>query len=243
MAASPNSVAATSDIGPPSSPAGPEGKSFVSRAASEDEDTRINDDNPDAADKPNRGKSRGLQSKDASGQQNIGKIRHLKKDDGEPLWREDIQYDFLRAIFDNDQKVFTNTYDADGIGMQTFADLYIDTMSRSSKTSKVLRDKLLSDREAAKGMAMVCLLVNVGRMNTTLNCEFLFFSTLPSLSLVSCVAFSRPRAPGGPWLTLAQSFPKCAHSFEPTMPSHPYRHTKTPMPTSSCRTRPGSSPS
>lgn len=43
-------------------------------------------------------------------------------------------------------------------------------MARSSKTSKVLRDKLLSDREAAKGMAMVCLLVNVGRMNTTLNC-------------------------------------------------------------------------
>ncbi|KAJ2985730.1 hypothetical protein NUW58_g5376 [Xylaria curta] len=42
-------------------------------------------------------------------------------------------------------------------------------MARSSKTSKVLRDKLLSDREAAKGMAMVCLLVNVGRMNTTLN--------------------------------------------------------------------------
>ncbi|KAM4056167.1 ino eighty subunit 1 [Hirsutella rhossiliensis] len=166
MAASPNSVAATSDIEPPSSPAAPDGKSFVSRAGSEDEDTRMAEDNPD---KPHRSKSKGSQSKDANGQQNIGKIRHLKKEDGEPLWREDIQYDFLRAVFDNEQKVFTNTYDPDGIGMQTFADLYIDTMSRSSKTSKVLRDKLLSDREAAKGMAMVCLLVNVGRMNTTLN--------------------------------------------------------------------------
>ncbi|KAJ1329417.1 Ino eighty subunit 1 [Microdochium nivale] len=98
-----------------------------------------------------------------------GKIRHLKKDDGEPLWRRDIQYDFLKAVFDDDRKVFTNNYEGDKSNKQNFADLYIDTMARSSKTSKVLRDKLLSDREAAKSMAMVCLLVNVGRMNTTLN--------------------------------------------------------------------------
>lgn len=102
----------------------------------------------------------------------VGKIRHLKKEDGEPLWRRDIQYDFLRAVFDDDHKVFTNNYEKTKHQKQNFADLYIDTMARSSKTSKVLRDKLLSDREAAKGMAMVCLLVNVGRMNTTLNCEF-----------------------------------------------------------------------
>ncbi|KAK9769210.1 putative Ino eighty subunit 1 [Seiridium cardinale] len=101
--------------------------------------------------------------------QTVGKIRHLKKEDGEPLWRKDIQYDFLRSVFDNDRKVFTNSYDPYIEEKQTFADLYIDTMARSSKTSKVLRDKLLSDREAAKSMAMVCLLVNVGRMNTTLN--------------------------------------------------------------------------
>ncbi len=108
----------------------------------------------------------------------VGKIRHLKKEDGEPLWRRDIQYDFLRAVFDDNSKVFTNNYEKSKIQKQNFADLYIDTMARSSKTSKVLRDKLLSDREAAKGMAMVCLLVNVGRMNTTLNC------TVPLLSLV-----------------------------------------------------------
>ena len=103
----------------------------------------------------------------------IGKIRHLKKEDGEPLWRCDIQYDFLRAIFDDDHLVFTNSYD-DTLPKQCFADLYIDTMARSSKTSKILHDKLLSDREAAKNMAMVCLLVNIGRMNTTLNCTPLF---------------------------------------------------------------------
>ncbi|RCI08197.1 hypothetical protein L249_6288 [Ophiocordyceps polyrhachis-furcata BCC 54312] len=169
MAASPNSVAATSEMEPPSSPAAHDAKSLLSRAASDDEDTRMAEDTLDVAEKPSKAsKGKAAQSRDTNGQQ-IGKIRHLKKDDGEPLWREDIQHDFLKAIFDNDQKVFTNSYDPDGIGMQNFADLYIDTMSRSSKTSKVLRDKLLSDREAAKGMAMVCLLVNVGRMNTTLN--------------------------------------------------------------------------
>jgi Ino eighty subunit 1 len=100
------------------------------------------------------------------------KVRHLKKDDGEPLWRTDIQYDFLKYIFDDEKKVFTNSYDP-SCGMQTFADLYIDAMARSSKTSKILRDKLLSEHEPAKNMAMVCLLVNLGRMNTTLNCKCL----------------------------------------------------------------------
>ncbi|KAB8304568.1 hypothetical protein EYC80_003948 [Monilinia laxa] len=105
-------------------------------------------------------------------QGNIGpqnnKIRHLKKDDGEPLWRKDIQYDFLKLIFEDDNEVFTNSYD-DTLPKQTFADLYIDAMARSSKTSKILRDKLMSEHEPAKNMAMVCLLVNLGRMNTTLN--------------------------------------------------------------------------
>ncbi|KUJ15556.1 uncharacterized protein LY89DRAFT_698282 [Mollisia scopiformis] len=96
------------------------------------------------------------------------KVKHLKKDDGEPLWRRDIQYDFLKAVFDDDKKVFTNSYEADK-PYQSFADLYIDTMARSSKTSKILRDKLLTEHEPAKNMAMVCLLVNLGRMNTTLN--------------------------------------------------------------------------
>ncbi|TVY94104.1 Ino eighty subunit [Lachnellula willkommii] len=97
------------------------------------------------------------------------KVRHLKKDDGEPLWRKDIQYDFLKAVFENDTACFTNSYEPENIGKQTFANLYIDAMARSSKTSKILRDKLLTEHEPAKNMAMVCLLVNLGRMNTTLN--------------------------------------------------------------------------
>ncbi|KAI9818100.1 MAG: hypothetical protein M1827_000725 [Pycnora praestabilis] len=95
------------------------------------------------------------------------KIRHLKKEDGIPLWRKDIQYDFLRTVFEDQTSVFTNV--SDKTTSHTFADIYIDAMAKSSKTSKILKDKLLSDRTAAVNMAMVCLLVNVGRMNTTLN--------------------------------------------------------------------------
>ncbi len=97
------------------------------------------------------------------------KIRHLKKEDGIPLWRKDIQYSFLRTVFEDPTPVFTKVSDC--TKGHTFADIYIDAMARSSKTSKILKDKLLSDRAAALNMAMVCLLVNVGRMNTTLNCE------------------------------------------------------------------------
>ena len=96
------------------------------------------------------------------------KIRHLKKDDGEPLWRKDIQYDFLRAVFADDRPVFHRI--SDGSYGYSFADIYLEAMARSTKCSKILKDKLLSDRPAAINMAMVCLLVNVGRMNTTLNC-------------------------------------------------------------------------
>ena len=98
------------------------------------------------------------------------KIRHLKKEDGIPLWRKDIQFSFLRAVFEDKTPVFT--LDVDSSKGHTFADIYIHAMARSSKTSKVLREKLLSDRESAMNMAMICLLVNVGRMNTTLNCQY-----------------------------------------------------------------------
>ena len=96
------------------------------------------------------------------------KIRHLKKDDGVPLWRKDIQLKFLRCVFDDKTPVFTKAFDE--TKGHTFADIYVDAMARSSKTSKVLKEKLLADKAGAMTMAMICLLVNVGRMNTTLNC-------------------------------------------------------------------------
>jgi len=98
------------------------------------------------------------------------KIRHLKKEDGVPLWRKDIQYDFLKFVFEDNKKVFHKA--SDSTSGHTFADIYLDAMAKSSKCSKILKDKLLTERAAAINMAMVCLLVNVGRMNTTLNCKF-----------------------------------------------------------------------
>ncbi|PGH15845.1 hypothetical protein AJ80_05376 [Polytolypa hystricis UAMH7299] len=95
------------------------------------------------------------------------KIRHLKKDDGIPLWRKDIQFEFLKLVFEDTTPVFTRL--SDGKKDCDFADIYIDAMARSSKTSKILKDKLQNDKPAAISMAMVCLLVNFGRMNTTLN--------------------------------------------------------------------------
>jgi len=149
------------------------GKLSKSQATNDDED--VDHDGTPEPDMPikhsnsSRSKSKSMGPRDPNAQLQIGKIRHLKKEDGEPLWRKDIQYDFLRAVFGDEARVFTNSWNPE-MPKQCFADLYIDTMARSSKTSKVLRDKLLQDREAAKGMAMVCLLVNIGRMNTTLNC-------------------------------------------------------------------------
>lgn len=96
------------------------------------------------------------------------KIRHLKKEDGIPLWRKDIQYQFLKLVFEDKTPVFTRL--SDGRKGMDFADIYIDAMAKSSKTSKILKDKLQNDKQAAISMAMVCLLVNFGRMNTTLNC-------------------------------------------------------------------------
>lgn len=95
------------------------------------------------------------------------KIRHIKKADGIPLWRKDIQYIFLREVVEDTTPCFTRI--SDGKKDCTFAEIYIDSMARSSKTSKILKDRLHIDQPAAQNMAMICLLVNVGRMNTTLN--------------------------------------------------------------------------
>ena len=104
------------------------------------------------------------------------KVKTLKPEDGYPLWRKDIQLEFLRCVFEDDTKCFTMP--SDSSKGHPFADVYIQTMARSSKTSKILKEKLLSDRAGALSVAMICLLVNIGRMNTTLNCKY---SELPCL--------------------------------------------------------------
>lgn len=102
-------------------------------------------------------------------------FKHLKKSDGEPFWRKDIQFDFLHELFADETKCFTNTFPfcefvncANGPKL-TFSELYVRTLAESSKSSKVLRERLIKDVDMGVAVSKVCLLVNAGRMNTTVN--------------------------------------------------------------------------
>lgn len=120
-------------------------------------------------------------------------VKHLKKKDGEPFWRKDIQYDFLEHLFADDKKVFTNYFswcevpNAVNSPKLTFAELYLRTMAESLKSSKVLRERLIKDPEMGINVSKVCFLVNAGRINTTVNflpdmrSAFRTFHLLPSL--------------------------------------------------------------
>lgn len=105
----------------------------------------------------------------------VPKCRHLKKADGEPFWRKDIQYDFLHELFTDTNNVFTNTFppsnitNANNASHVLFGDLYVRTMAESSKCSKILKERLIKHRDLGVAVSKVCLLVNAGRMNTTIN--------------------------------------------------------------------------
>lgn len=117
----------------------------------------------------------------------------LKKADGEPFWRRDIQYDMLTALFDDNTACFTNTYpdlNLPGVNNNskvTFAELYIRTLAESNKSSKVLKEKLLRDFDLGKAVSKVCVLVNAGRMNTTINFVHDMKSTLRTYHSIPCL--------------------------------------------------------
>ena len=102
------------------------------------------------------------------------KIIPLKRADGEPLTREDIQYDLLHHIFQDSNAVFTDPYsDVKELGVApkvTFCRLYVNSILNSPKCTKVARDKMIETPSYAVEFAKLCLLVNVGRINTTLAC-------------------------------------------------------------------------
>jgi Ino eighty subunit 1 len=100
----------------------------------------------------------------------FAKTPQIKKPDGKPLMRKDIQFALLSHIFHDDKAVFTSSYDASAEKM-TFSELFVESMARSSKCSRVVRDKMQTDTDLAISVAMVSLLVNVGKMNTTLTCN------------------------------------------------------------------------
>lgn len=144
--------------------------------------------------------------------------RHLKKPDGEFFTRRDLQFHFLTRLLTDDRPLFTNifkelyaktlvplpitdgkTVDVTDSGYDartfvfndklTFSQLYILTLASSTKCSKVLRDKLLLDHQVAFSTCVLALLVNFGRLNTTINFYLEMTSQLRTFHSVPCLQY------------------------------------------------------
>lgn len=140
--------------------------------------------------------------------------RHLKKNDGEPYWRNEIQFAFIMELLFNHFRVFKNPYygtpegfdwpehfkvfkDSDGKTHPndgqtlTFFELYLVTLLKSSKISKILKARLMLDINYALNFTVISLLVNIGRLNTTVNfdyemrSQFRTYHSIPSLQVGS----------------------------------------------------------
>ena len=96
-------------------------------------------------------------------------VKPIKKPDGMPLYRRDIQYDLLNCLFSDTRDVFTSSFHPNK-ELLTFSQLYIEALIHSKNSSKVIQAKFRHDPQVAKNNAFVCVLVNVGKMNTTLTC-------------------------------------------------------------------------
>ncbi|RDX56041.1 hypothetical protein OH76DRAFT_592667 [Lentinus brumalis] len=96
----------------------------------------------------------------------------VKRQDGEPLTRVDLQYDLLYSIFTDRNAVFTDPYTTirgDPAGTKvTFRDLYVNALIHSPRCSKASRDKIREAPDFGNEFAMISLLSNVGRINTTM---------------------------------------------------------------------------
>ncbi|KAH7883773.1 hypothetical protein F5I97DRAFT_1930008 [Phlebopus sp. FC_14] len=91
----------------------------------------------------------------------------IKRNDAEPLTREDVQFDLLHYIFSDTRTVFTSQTPGTSAKIN-FCDLYVNALYHSSKCSKVLKDKMMETPAFAIELAKISLLTNVGRINTTM---------------------------------------------------------------------------
>ncbi|SCU78158.1 LAFA_0A05226g1_1 [Lachancea sp. 'fantastica'] len=139
-------------------------------------------------------------------------LRHLKKADGEYFTRQEIQYEFLHELCSDKRPLFTNWYqDSFSISATesqeslnvtddayvarkfikndklTFSEYYLLTIASSTKCSKILRDKLLFDRNVAFSTCALSLLVNTGRLNTTINFFLEMTSQLRTFHSIPCL--------------------------------------------------------
>ncbi|GAW09335.1 Ino eighty subunit 1 [Lentinula edodes] len=98
----------------------------------------------------------------------------LKKSDNAPLTRADLQYDLLASLFSDTNEVFTDPFPSQldnraARSRVTFRNLYVNAIMNSPKASKLLKDKMSDTPEFATHFAMLSLLTNVGRINTTMS--------------------------------------------------------------------------
>ncbi|SCU81291.1 LANO_0B02564g1_1 [Lachancea nothofagi CBS 11611] len=138
--------------------------------------------------------------------------RHLKKADGEYFTRREIQYEFLHELCSDRRPLFTNRYqnffaiapteesehsnvtDDTYVARKfikndklTFSENYLLTVASSTKCSKILRDKLLFDHNIAFSTCALSLLVNTGRLNTTINFFLEMTSQLRTFHSIPCL--------------------------------------------------------
>ncbi|EJC98698.1 uncharacterized protein FOMMEDRAFT_149067 [Fomitiporia mediterranea MF3/22] len=92
----------------------------------------------------------------------------LKRADGQPLTRHDLQYDVLSYIFNDENAVFTDPFSSPPGEKVTFRDLYVSAIVRAPKTARSVRDKIAESSAFATDFAMLSLLANVGRVNTSM---------------------------------------------------------------------------
>ncbi|KAJ3737002.1 hypothetical protein DFJ43DRAFT_1149455 [Lentinula guzmanii] len=98
----------------------------------------------------------------------------LKKSDNAPLTRADLQYDLLTSLFSDTNEVFTDPFPSQidarpARSRVTFRNLYVNAIMNSPKASKLLKDKMSDTPVFATHFAMLSLLTNVGRINTTMS--------------------------------------------------------------------------
>ncbi|KAG8797448.1 hypothetical protein FRB91_011163 [Serendipita sp. 411] len=111
----------------------------------------------------------------------------IKGNDGEPLLRKTIQYDFLQALFSDTTQCFTEPTLQAPNNKVNFSTLYRKALIASNKMTGSQRIKMEQFPEFGLVMAQVCLLVNIGRINTTLafypdmRTALRYYHSIPSL--------------------------------------------------------------
>lgn len=107
------------------------------------------------------------------------------------MTRADLQHDLLHYIFSNSIAAFTDPYaapsEASPPPLITFRDLYLNTLTHSPRCSKVSREKIAESPNFGDEFAKISLLSNVGRINTTMACEYSgFFLVLSAVYISAC---------------------------------------------------------